>query len=279
MATATLDSRAARAEQHGVRETRRAPMPYEFREKPDGTGGSILTYTGYAYAAEQTYTMYDMFGEYEEVMRNGAAKSTIAQGCDTAFLLNHEGMTLARTKPGTLQLSEDDFGLLTVAQFDPKNFYVQALRSAIERGDIDEMSLAFRVMRQQWSPDYMQRDIIEINLHQGDVSAVNYGANPHTGGTVSIRGKAIETVRALGRDSIVEALREVRAGKALSTATTTTLQQVLSLTSDADDAVDQVQIILSELMGVPNPDDDSQWDSLAAPDLSLYRARLALTSV
>jgi hypothetical protein len=42
------------------------------------------------------------------------------------------------------------------------------------------MSFAFRVTRQQWSPDYDQRDILEVDLHRGDVSVVNFGANPAT---------------------------------------------------------------------------------------------------
>jgi hypothetical protein len=29
-----------------------------------------------------------------------------------------------------------------------------------------------------WSPDWMQYRIEEVDLHRGDVSAVNFGANP-----------------------------------------------------------------------------------------------------
>jgi hypothetical protein len=52
----------------------------------------------------------------------------------------------------------------------------------MERGDVDEMSFGFWVTRQQWSPDYDQRDILEVSLNKGDVSVVNYGANPATAG-------------------------------------------------------------------------------------------------
>jgi HK97 family phage prohead protease len=108
---------------------------------------------------------------------------------DVVFLLNHEGMSLARTKPQTLKLVEDGIGLHSEAKLDPINPHVIALRSAVERGDIDEMSFAFRVMSQTWDESYEDRTINEVNIHHGDVSAVNFGANPYTAGTVDLRGR------------------------------------------------------------------------------------------
>jgi phage head maturation protease len=52
----------------------------------------------------------------------------------------------------------------------------------MDRGDVDEMSFGFWITRQQWSPDFDQRDILEVSLNKGDVSIVNYGANPNTAG-------------------------------------------------------------------------------------------------
>ncbi|MCH0555809.1 HK97 family phage prohead protease [Streptomyces sp. MUM 16J] len=163
----------------------RRSMPFrdvELRAKPDGTGGSILTFTGYATVYDVGYEMEDWLGPFTEVMRAGAASKTISEGADVPFLINHSGLTLARTKSGTLKLADDSTGLHTEAGLDPRNNAVQDLQSAMERGDIDEMSLAFWIVRQQWSPDYDQRDILEINLNKGDVSVVNYGANPNTAG-------------------------------------------------------------------------------------------------
>lgn len=160
-------------------------MPFkgvELRAADDGTGGSTLTFTGYACVTEASYEMQDWLGPYTEVVRSGAFKKTLSEGADVPFLINHGGMTLARTKSGTLRLEEDSTGLLAEAQLDAANPQVQALRSAMDRGDLDEMSFAFWVTRQQWSPDFEQRDILEVNLSKGDVSIVNYGANPATAG-------------------------------------------------------------------------------------------------
>ena len=43
-------------------------------------------------------------GGFREVIRRGAFTHTIAQGADVRFLINHDGMPLARTKSGTLRL-------------------------------------------------------------------------------------------------------------------------------------------------------------------------------
>jgi HK97 family phage prohead protease len=294
MATATIDRAdlaRARDEMRNVRETRRIPFK-EFELRAADGATNTLTFQGYACITETPYEMQDWLGPYSEIVRHGAFTKTLGEQADVAFLINHEGMTLARTKSGTLQLSEDDTGLLVVAMLDATNLYVQALRSAVERGDMDEMSFAFWVMRQEWSPDYEQRDILEVKLHQGDVSCVNFGANSATSGTVSMRhAHALRALRGHNTRALAAALTEIRAGKTLSASTTDVLQQILDLASDADDCVDQVQIILSDLMGVPNPDDDDQWDDLANGDgegdtppvgqgqqnsLSLARARLEL---
>jgi Caudovirus prohead serine protease len=60
---------------------------------------------------------------------------------------------------------------------------VQEIRSAMNRGDLDQMSIGFRVRDEEWSSDYSQRSIKEIELF--DVSVVTYPASPTT--TASLR--------------------------------------------------------------------------------------------
>jgi HK97 family phage prohead protease len=177
---------SSRGERRNIREDRRRPFEgMELREIGDG---STLRFTGYASVTETPYEMQDFLGDYTEVVRRGAFSKTLAEGADVPFKLNHDGMTLARTKSGTMRLSEDSTGLHVEADLDPSNGQVRDIRSAMDRGDLDEMSFAFRVTRQEWSPDWTQRDITEVNLSKGDVSIVNYGANPHTAGMTSLRG-------------------------------------------------------------------------------------------
>ena len=156
----------------------------ELRSAPNGTGGETLTFTGYASVTNRSYEMHDVAGPYPEAVRSGAFRKTLAQNPDVPFLVNHDGMTLARTKSGTLKLAEDSTGLLTEAKLDPRNSVVSDLRVAMERGDVDEMSFAFRIMDKDsgWNDDYSARSIGEVDLNKGDVSVVNYGASPHTAG-------------------------------------------------------------------------------------------------
>jgi HK97 family phage prohead protease len=259
-----------------TRELRSATAKLDVR----ATGNGGLVVEGYASTTEQPYDMYDAFGPYEEVVRSGAFVKTIAEGCDTVLLTNHGGLPLARTKggAGTLSLSEDDHGLHFASELDAVNPMVTTLRSGMDRGDIDECSFAFEVIRQQWSPDWMQRDMIELSLNRGDVSIVTFGANPTT--SVGMRAEG-PSARAFAL-----ACQELRAGKALSAVSMEVLGQVLDLISTADDAVDEAQPLLADLMGVPNPDDPDEVDDgsgsqeqESAPDLSLYRAKATLLAL
>lgn len=230
----------------------RIAQQFEMREVANGSGGTSLRFTGYASVVERGYEVSDQFGPYTETISRNAFNKTLKDGADVSFLTNHSGITMARTKSGTLQLSSDSTGLYTEATLNLSRPDVQIVRAAVDDGDLDEMSFAFRATRQEWDTDYTQREIQEVNMHQGDVSIVNYGANPATGGTVALRGRlAMADVSA---EEFVAALTELRAGAAISSANMKTLTTVLDLVQGADTNVDHALVILSNLMGVKNPD-------------------------
>lgn len=138
-----------------------------------------LVIEGYAATFD---TPYDVAGGppygWSEVIASGAFTKTLHERDDVRLLANHEGIPAARTKSGTLELTQDDIGLHVSATLDRSNPTVAELASALERGDLDEMSFAFSVVRQEWSPDYETRRILEVKLY--DVSLVTYPANPAT---------------------------------------------------------------------------------------------------
>jgi hypothetical protein len=141
------------------------------------TGLPVLE--GYATIYEYRYDIGggpDNGGFTETVARGAAAKS--AAEADVRLLANHEGLPLARTKSGTLQLESDDIGLKVRATLDPANPAAAEVRSAMERGDVDQMSFAFKVLRDSWDAGYDNRTISEVKLF--DVSLVTYPANPAT---------------------------------------------------------------------------------------------------
>ena len=116
-------------------------------------------------------------GGFTETIAHGAAAKSAAEA-DVRLLANHEGLPLARTKSGTLQLESDDIGLKVRATLDPANPAAAEVRSAMERGDVDQMSFAFKVLRDSWDAGYDNRTISEVKLF--DVSLVTYPANPAT---------------------------------------------------------------------------------------------------
>jgi uncharacterized protein len=275
--------RALREEMRGVREERRVAISqFELREVPNGAGGTSLKFEGYASvtcSAEDDFThayeMEDWIGPYTESVLRGAFNKTLTEGADVAFLVNHGGVTMARTKANTLRLFEDLVGLHVDATLNPTRSDVQILRAAVEDGAVDEMSFAFRVVRQKWS--YMEdngeidrRFLQELNLDKGDVSPVNYGANPHTGGLVSMRSAmgALLSGRGLTPESWIAALREVRAGKTISQATLQTLQPIHDyLVQGMDHAA-----TLADLIGLK--DDDGDGEGASAESVSLALATL-----
>jgi HK97 family phage prohead protease len=148
--------------------------------------GSTLTLNGYASVIDAPYDLYGgpAVGGWSEIVVAGAFDKTLRENPDVQLLVNHTGLPLARTKSGTMRLSADQVGLKVAAELDPTDPDVAALRPKMARGDIDEMSFAFRVLRQEWDEDYTERRLLEISLHRGDVSVVNYGANPATSATL-----------------------------------------------------------------------------------------------
>src|SRR5882724_808104 len=135
---------------------------------------------GYASIVSRAYDMWDFFGPYTEKVAPGAFDATLAAAPDVAFLVNHTGLTLARTAAGTLDLSADALGLRSVARLNPQRDEARNLALAIDDKNITEMSFAFQIDEASWNDDFTEFTIERVNLDRGDVSAVNYGANPFT---------------------------------------------------------------------------------------------------
>lgn len=111
-------------------------------------------------------------GMFTEVIERGAFKSAIERKDDVVFLINHDGLPLARTRSGTLKLVEDERGLYIEAMLDGEDPDVRSIVPKMKRGDLDKMSFAFIPMRQSWddSGKMPKRSIQDVQLY--DVSIV-----------------------------------------------------------------------------------------------------------
>jgi hypothetical protein len=153
---------------------------------PQMRDGVMLTrLDGYASVTGIEYEMWDMFGPYGETVDGGAFDKTLAAHPDVAFLVNHRGLTMARTiardgRQPTLLLDADPRGLHTEAWVNQERNDVHDLVVGIDDLNITEMSFGFYITGAEWDEDYEHFLITEVDIHRGDVSAVNYGANPYT---------------------------------------------------------------------------------------------------
>ena len=140
------------------------------------------TLKGYA-AVFDTET--DIGGFFREKIARGAFADAISKAsADVHALFNHDdNVVLGRMKSATLRLSEDDHGL-AVEIDTPDTQDARDLIAKIKRGDIDQMSFAFRVRpggsdKWDYSQDTPLRTIEKIG-ELFDVSVVTRGAYPTT---------------------------------------------------------------------------------------------------
>jgi HK97 family phage prohead protease len=153
-------------------------------------GKSFFEVTGYASVFNRGYEMWDMFGSYNETVDGAAFNDTLSRNPDVAFLVNHRGVTMARTTNGSLELTKDTTGLGQHAFLNAERQDVRDLASAINDELVTEMSFAFILEDGMWNDDCSEFRIMKVSIDRGDVSAVNYGASPWT----SIEARSAEFI-------------------------------------------------------------------------------------
>jgi HK97 family phage prohead protease len=278
----TIALRKAKMPKRGDLEHRSLPLeeleiaPYELREaaaSDDADGRSLLRFSGYASVFDKRYSV----GAYEETISAGAFKRSLSNPqLNCVLRVEHEGLPLARTtgkitlsdgsERPTLILREDEQGLHVDALLDAEDPDVQRLVPKFRRGDLSEMSFAFRANDDVWSDDYGLRTIRSAEIHRGDVAIVTYGASPTTTSTLRSEQAAAE-IHELGFARCLEWFIEMRdysllpseerAGAKISADSMTFLSAMLDLFATADSAVDEGQARLADFLGIENPNDPS----------------------
>jgi len=157
----------------------RSGIPAEIRADADG-----IKVEGYAAVFGQET---DIGGMFREVISAGAFRDAIGRD-DVVFLINHDGLPLARTRSGTLTLTEDDHGLKMSTTLDPEDPDVKSIAGKMKRGDLDKMSFAFYPEIQEWddTQEPPLRTIRKASLH--DVSIVTTPA--YDGTEIALRSLA-----------------------------------------------------------------------------------------
>lgn len=119
-------------------------------------------------------------GSFRERLDPAAFDEVLERDPDVRLLFDHAGVPLARTKSRTLDLSIDKDGLRVWSRIHPDR---RDILSALERGDVDQMSFAFTIEDDEWQetddPDMFERTIKRVGQLY-DVSLVTYPAYPDT---------------------------------------------------------------------------------------------------
>lgn len=219
----------------------------EARQAEDGT----MRLSGYAAVFNDSSVPLP----FKESIAPGAFRKTLSETPDVRLLINHEGLPLARTKNGTMTLTEDDRGLLFNAEIadtqEGRDIY-----KLVQRGDVDQMSFAFRVIRQKWSEDRSRRVLTEVSLADGDVSVVTYPAYPTT------------TVEA--REHLREAMQAIKEGREVTGESLIVIQAILDKVDESYEYLGEGKSMLETLLGIePMMEEEAresvgdfvEWDS------------------
>lgn len=192
---------------------------------------------------------------FKESIAPGAFRKTLSETPDVRLLINHEGLPLARSKNGTLKLNEDDRGLYFEAELADTT-EARDIYKLVERGDVDQMSFAFRVIRQKWSEDRSRRVLTEVSLSDGDVSVVTYPAYPTT------------TVEA--REQLKETLSAIKEGREVTGDSLVALKAALQQISEGYDYIEEVKSAIEQMImnsGVEVDDELEIEDDARAVDV------------
>ena len=209
-----------------------APTGLEVRRetRSDAATDDIII-TGAPIAYNAPYRVVDMFGEFEERMHPGCVDEILARGVDCRFLLNHEGMAMARTTSGTLKLWDTPTEMRFEARLDARQQIANDFAIAVERGDMTQMSVGMIVGLDEWGVEsgmetrdiYKLRDLL-------DVSGVTYPCSPTTHMEVAQRMAVAMPLESRARLRRMEV--ELRAGKVLSADSQSKLVAALSSLHD-----------------------------------------------
>ena len=196
----------------------------EARQAEDGT----LKLAGYA----AVFNEASLPLPFTEKIMPGAFRKTLSETPDVRLLVNHDGLPRARTKNDTLKLYEDEKGLYFEASLADTQ-EARDLYTLVGRGDVDQMSFAFRVIRQNWSKDRTERTLSEVSLSDGDVSIVTYPAYTAT---------SVEA-----RERMKKAIAEIKAGREISADSLTMLEEIFGDLTEGNEYIMRALGVMSQM--------------------------------
>jgi HK97 family phage prohead protease len=229
----------------------------EARQAEDGT----MRMAGYA----AVFNEASLPLPFIEKIAPGAFSKTLQETPDVRLLANHEGLPMARTKNGTMRLYEDETGLYFEAEL-ANTQEARDLYTLVSRGDVDQMSFAFRVIRQNWSKDRTERTLTEVSLADGDVSIVTYPAYTAT---------SVEA-----REALKKAVLQIKEGREVTGDSLLVLESVFGDLSEGHEYIMKAVEVMGTLLGNNGVEGEVEEDS-ASPleDVEGQELEMSATNV
>ena len=228
----------------------------ETREAEDGT----MRMAGYA----AVFNEASLPLPFIERIAPGAFSKTLQETPDVRLLANHEGLPMARTKNGTMRLYEDETGLYFEAEL-ANTQEARDLYTLVSRGDVDQMSFAFRVIRQNWSKDRTERTLTEVSLADGDVSIVTYPAYPAT---------SVEA-----REAIKRAILQIKEGREVSGDSLLVLESVFGDLAEGHEYIMKAVEVMGTLLGNNGVEGEEESSESPLEDVEEQELELSATNV
>lgn len=163
------------SELRGQREQERRAWPVEKLEVR-AAGDSAPEIEGYAAVFNQ---LSADLGGFRERIEPGAFSRSLLDNDIRALWDHNSQYVIGRNRANTLALEEDERGLSVKAQ-PPDTVWAGDLLKSMKRGDVNQMSFGFFVVRDEWMDEegMLVRVLKEVDLF--DVSVVTYPAYPQT---------------------------------------------------------------------------------------------------
>lgn len=168
-----------------TRDTRQVrTVSTEFKTREDGEGLAIEGY----------FAVFNSVYEIADGMTESVAPTAFENIGDVRALINHDTtLVLGRTKSGTLRLETDAHGLWGHVDINPKDVDAMNLYERVKRGDVDQCSFGFEIVRESTETHEdgsVHWTIEEVILHE--VSACTFPAYQET--SIAARTKEREDI-------------------------------------------------------------------------------------
>lgn len=125
--------------------------------------GDGMTFTGYAAVFN---SRSEDLGGFTETIRAGAFDKTIGERKRAVKMFwNHNSDIPLGSTRANLTLKPDERGLLATAKL-PDTTPGRDMATLVRDGIVDSMSFGFQTVKDSWSPDLTQRELVEVRLFE-----------------------------------------------------------------------------------------------------------------